>query len=208
MDSVIVTGASRGIGLGVAGKLAASGYRAVAVARTMSTDLAAAIKEAERGAGALHFEAFDLADIAAIGPFVAALRRPAPAALPAAIPTWTASPSAPGRPANPRPDPSALSAATRSASPRPFSPSSLPRRCHPERAQRVEGPAVAFSFSRIAIRSCQINELASLSQRPLVAQPSKQHHLSAKNGLFALNKRQNPPVLTPISPFCSNSLYF
>jgi 3-oxoacyl-[acyl-carrier protein] reductase len=75
MDSVIVTGASRGIGLGVAGKLAASGYRAVAVARTMSTDLAAAIKEAERGAGALHFEAFDLADIAAIGPFVAALRR-------------------------------------------------------------------------------------------------------------------------------------
>jgi 3-oxoacyl-[acyl-carrier protein] reductase len=75
MDSVVVTGASRGIGLGVAGKLATSGYRAIAVARTMSADLAAATKEAERGAGALHFEAFDLADIGAIGPFVAALRR-------------------------------------------------------------------------------------------------------------------------------------
>jgi 3-oxoacyl-[acyl-carrier protein] reductase len=76
MDNVVVTGASRGIGLGVARKLAASGYRVIAVARTESADLAAAIKEAERGdAGALHFEAFDLGDIAAIGPFAAALRR-------------------------------------------------------------------------------------------------------------------------------------
>jgi 3-oxoacyl-[acyl-carrier protein] reductase len=76
MDNIVVTGASRGIGLGVAKKLAASGYRVIAIARGMSADLEAAIGETEKNAvGALTFESFDLGEIDAIGDFVADLRR-------------------------------------------------------------------------------------------------------------------------------------
>ena len=76
MDNVVVTGASRGIGLGVAIKLAASGYRVIAVARTSSAELASAIARVEESAvGELHFEAFDLGEIAAIAGFAAKLRR-------------------------------------------------------------------------------------------------------------------------------------
>src|SRR5579872_3786302 len=76
MDNVLVTGASRGIGLGIAKKLAACGYRVIAVARRESAELAAAAAEAERSAaGAMRFEAFDLGEIDAISGFVAALRK-------------------------------------------------------------------------------------------------------------------------------------
>jgi 3-oxoacyl-[acyl-carrier protein] reductase len=76
MDNVIVTGASRGIGLAIAGKLAASGYCAIAVARKSGLELEAAIETASREArGALHFAALDLADIEAIPEFVRGLRR-------------------------------------------------------------------------------------------------------------------------------------
>jgi 3-oxoacyl-[acyl-carrier protein] reductase len=73
MDNVVVTGASRGIGLGVAKKLVASGYRVIAVARKSSAELDEAI--AQSAAGALTFESLDLGEIEAIGPFVGALRR-------------------------------------------------------------------------------------------------------------------------------------
>jgi 3-oxoacyl-[acyl-carrier protein] reductase len=76
MDNVVVTGASRGIGLAIARKLAAEGYRTIAVARSPTKELDAAIEEASaRGVGAICFETFDLADIKAIPAFAQSLRR-------------------------------------------------------------------------------------------------------------------------------------
>jgi 3-oxoacyl-[acyl-carrier protein] reductase len=72
MDNVIVTGASRGLGLAIADRLAADGFRVVAVARRSSRELEAAI--AVRGEDALRFAALDLADVAAIPAFVRELR--------------------------------------------------------------------------------------------------------------------------------------
>ena len=76
MRNVVVTGGSRGLGLGIARRLAGTGYSVIAVARKQSDDLAAAIDEvAAAGSGALHFEAFDLADTEAIPAFAAGLRK-------------------------------------------------------------------------------------------------------------------------------------
>ena len=75
MDNVVVTGASRGIGLAIARRLAREGYDVFAVARKTSDDLEAAIAEAQRpGSGAIHFEALDLSDIEAIPAFVRDLK--------------------------------------------------------------------------------------------------------------------------------------
>jgi 3-oxoacyl-[acyl-carrier protein] reductase len=75
MDNVIVTGGSRGLGLGIARKLAASGYNVVAVARSESRELGAAIDEAfGAGKGALHFVPFDLSAVADIPGLVKKLR--------------------------------------------------------------------------------------------------------------------------------------
>ena len=74
MRSVVVTGASRGLGLGIAARLAASGYRVIAVARHESEELrtaAAAADQAERGG--LRFRALDLSELHTIAPFVASL---------------------------------------------------------------------------------------------------------------------------------------
>jgi len=74
--NVIVTGGSRGLGLGIARSLASAGYAVVAIARSESAELELAIEEAERGArGSLAFRCFDLADTAGIRPFVRDLRR-------------------------------------------------------------------------------------------------------------------------------------
>ncbi len=77
--AVLVTGGSRGLGLGIAGKLAAAGYRVIALARKPSKELTAAIAQtnhkAKRGkAGALHFVAFDLGKIEEIPGLVRNLR--------------------------------------------------------------------------------------------------------------------------------------
>ncbi len=64
MHNVIVSGASRGLGLGIARKLAADGYRVIAVARRESPELTAAMTEASPGE--IHFRAFDLNAIDAI----------------------------------------------------------------------------------------------------------------------------------------------
>ncbi len=75
MDNVVVTGASRGIGLAIAARLAREGFCVAAVARKKSEAYEKADAEvASAGVGALHFEAFDLADIAAIPAFVRDLR--------------------------------------------------------------------------------------------------------------------------------------
>ena len=82
MRNVLVTGGSRGLGLAIASRLAACGYRVVAVARSETKALRAEIDRlaalAKQGAsesGELRFHAFDLADLGAIGGLVAQLRR-------------------------------------------------------------------------------------------------------------------------------------
>jgi 3-oxoacyl-[acyl-carrier protein] reductase len=74
--TVLVTGGSRGLGLGIAGKLAVAGYRVIAVARKPTKELTAAIAQAKRGkGGSLHFVAFDLGKIDEIPGLVRKLRQ-------------------------------------------------------------------------------------------------------------------------------------
>jgi 3-oxoacyl-[acyl-carrier protein] reductase len=74
--SVLVTGGSRGLGLAIAQKLAAGGYRTITVARSKSKEVTAAIEQAERGGkGALHFVPFDLGKIDDIPTLVRNLRK-------------------------------------------------------------------------------------------------------------------------------------
>ena len=75
MHNVIVTGGSRGLGLGIVRRLTAGGYRAVAVARKMSDQLAATMEQVEQSRpGSLHFIPFDLGDIQDLPALVKRLR--------------------------------------------------------------------------------------------------------------------------------------
>jgi 3-oxoacyl-[acyl-carrier protein] reductase len=61
MPNVIVTGGSRGLGLGIAKRLRAAGHRVIAVARRESDSLTEAINESPSDAGgAIEFVPFDL----------------------------------------------------------------------------------------------------------------------------------------------------
>jgi len=76
MHNVVVTGGSRGLGLGIVRRLAAAGYRAIAVARNETQQLASAIDEAQRESpGSFHFVPFDLGEIEAIPSFTKTLRK-------------------------------------------------------------------------------------------------------------------------------------
>jgi 3-oxoacyl-[acyl-carrier protein] reductase len=76
MRNVVVTGGSRGLGLGIARRLAAAGYSAIAIARKESDPLTSAIEKAGgAGRGALHFVPFDLAEIEKIPDLVKSLRK-------------------------------------------------------------------------------------------------------------------------------------
>jgi 3-oxoacyl-[acyl-carrier protein] reductase len=76
--TVVLTGGSRGIGLGVAERLATEGYRVIAVARHMNDQLGAAIERCEQvSPQALSFVPFDLAEIEAIPSLVKSLRKDA-----------------------------------------------------------------------------------------------------------------------------------
>jgi 3-oxoacyl-[acyl-carrier protein] reductase len=76
MRNVLVTGGSRGIGLGIVRRLTEVGYRAIAVARKESDQLTAAMEEAEaKNAGSLRFVPFDLADIEGIADLVKSVRK-------------------------------------------------------------------------------------------------------------------------------------
>ena len=75
MRNVIVTGASRGLGLAMAQELAGSGYRVIAIARKLSAELAAAAESLDARAGAIEFRACDLSDLGGIGALVRGLRK-------------------------------------------------------------------------------------------------------------------------------------
>jgi 3-oxoacyl-[acyl-carrier protein] reductase len=75
VKNVIVTGGSRGLGLGIAQKLAASGYRVIAIARKETEQLRCAMAESERERpGSFHFISFDLSEIEHIPELVRKLR--------------------------------------------------------------------------------------------------------------------------------------
>src|SRR5213594_2142898 len=64
MRNVVVTGGSRGLGLGIIRRLTAEGYGAVAVARHMNEQLAATMEQIDQARpGALQFIPFDLAEV-------------------------------------------------------------------------------------------------------------------------------------------------
>jgi 3-oxoacyl-[acyl-carrier protein] reductase len=71
MRNVVVTGGSRGIGLGVARRLTEAGFRAIAIARKESSELTSAIQETR----AIQFIPFDLAEVEAIGDLVKTVRK-------------------------------------------------------------------------------------------------------------------------------------
>jgi len=76
MRSVLVTGGSRGLGLGITRRLVAAGYRTIVVARKESSQLTATIEEVQRDhPGSLHFVPFDLSGIEDIPQLVRALRK-------------------------------------------------------------------------------------------------------------------------------------
>lgn len=76
MRNVIVTGGSRGLGLGIARKLTNAGYRAIAIARKQNSDLIAAMQDAQStNPGSFQFQSFDLAEIEGIPDLVKTLRK-------------------------------------------------------------------------------------------------------------------------------------
>jgi 3-oxoacyl-[acyl-carrier protein] reductase len=76
MRNAIVTGGSRGLGLGIAHKLIASGFRVLVIARKQGDELTRATLELEQThPGALHFVAGDLAQLEAIPEMVKKLRK-------------------------------------------------------------------------------------------------------------------------------------
>lgn len=76
MRNVIVTGGSRGLGLGIAKRLAASGFRVIAIARKPDGRLSEAISEAnDRPTGSIRFVAADLGEIQGLPALVRELRQ-------------------------------------------------------------------------------------------------------------------------------------
>ena len=75
MRNIVVTGGSRGLGLGIACRLASSGYRVIAVARKSTKEVEAAIAARRAEAGELHFVPFDLSDIKGIPGLVQKIRK-------------------------------------------------------------------------------------------------------------------------------------
>ena len=76
MRNILVTGGTRGLGLGIVQKLAAEGHGVIAVARKQSEQLATAMAEpGGANPGAIRFISFDLAQIDGIPGLVRSLRK-------------------------------------------------------------------------------------------------------------------------------------
>src|SRR6202012_5788195 len=76
MRNVIVTGGSRGLGIGIAPQLPGAGYAVIAIARKKTDQVSAAIAASEKAkTGALHFVPFDLGAIDKIPDLVRGLRK-------------------------------------------------------------------------------------------------------------------------------------
>jgi 3-oxoacyl-[acyl-carrier protein] reductase len=76
MRNVVVTGGSRGIGLGIARTLATAGYRVIAIARQMNDQLASAMKDAEQSQqGWIQFVPFDLGNVDDIAGLIQGVRK-------------------------------------------------------------------------------------------------------------------------------------
>src|ERR1700739_1416627 len=75
MRNVIITGGSRGLGLGMASKLAKQGFRAIAIARKENPDLTAAMQKVADEDGCIQFVPFDLADLEGIAGLVKKVRK-------------------------------------------------------------------------------------------------------------------------------------
>jgi 3-oxoacyl-[acyl-carrier protein] reductase len=74
--TVLVTGASRGLGLGIAQKLAGAGYGVIGLARKKTKEVTDAIAQAKWAkTGSLDFVSFDLGNIGEIPGFVKTLRK-------------------------------------------------------------------------------------------------------------------------------------
>ncbi len=75
MLNAVVTGGSRGLGLGIARALAASGFNVIAIARNNTEALENMIAEARREErGALHFHAHNLSELASLPALARELR--------------------------------------------------------------------------------------------------------------------------------------
>jgi 3-oxoacyl-[acyl-carrier protein] reductase len=70
MRNIIITGGTRGLGLGISRRLRDAGYRVIAIARTKGDEFTAAGDDA----ALLHFRPCDLAEIAALPGLVKAIR--------------------------------------------------------------------------------------------------------------------------------------
>ena len=76
MRNVIVTGGSRGIGLGIVRRLAKTGYGVMALARKETPELRMAIDEAAQGgAGSIGFTAYDLTQTEGMAALVKQIRK-------------------------------------------------------------------------------------------------------------------------------------
>ncbi|HZZ40263.1 MAG TPA: SDR family oxidoreductase [Acidobacteriaceae bacterium] len=76
MRNVVVTGASRGLGLGIVSRLVASGYSVLGIARSETKELAELRAHAQgSGPGMLSFRSFDLSCIDEIPALVSELRK-------------------------------------------------------------------------------------------------------------------------------------
>ena len=76
MRKVIVTGGSRGLGLGIVRRLVCEGYDAIAIARQMNDQLASSIEQRRRTRpGSLRFMPFDLGEVRRYPALVTRIRR-------------------------------------------------------------------------------------------------------------------------------------
>jgi 3-oxoacyl-[acyl-carrier protein] reductase len=76
MRNIVVTGGSRGLGLGIARKLCGPEYRVIAIARQQNSHLQAAMREAElSNSGSFCFVTFDLSEIEKIPDLAMSLRK-------------------------------------------------------------------------------------------------------------------------------------